>query len=187
MKNQLADPQIIEYDEMAASGRDTIEKENAEIEEVRLQAFFDLRYIGQEFFLTIPVSQQEIYGADKNAIRAIFDQLHETRYGHKATDEPLEIVNVRLAAYGIRKKVKISTEKKIKELKAFKGYRDIVVSDSGKTEKCPVYEREAVSRDEILEGPAIIEEYASTTFLSFGDKASISKFNDIVITIGEVK
>jgi N-methylhydantoinase A len=175
------------YDEMATRGRDTIEKENVEIDEVRLQAFFDLRYIGQEFFLTIPVSEQEIYTADSDAIRASFDKLHEMRYGHKATEEPLEIVNVRLTAYGIRKKVIISAEKKTREIEALKGYRDVVVAESSEKVKCPIYEREAIPMGETLEGPAIIEEYASTSFLSLGDKASVSEFNDIIITIGDIK
>lgn len=175
------------YDEMVSIGRETIAKEDVEPSDIKTQAFFDLRYIGQEFFLTIPVSEQEITAGDIGAIRASFDNLHDMRYGHKATEEPLEIVNIRLTAYGLRKKVAISEKKKAVGDEKIKEHRDIFITDSGNPVKCPIYEREALTVGDRVEGPAIIEEYASTTFLSFGDEASISEFDDIIITVGETK
>ncbi|MDB4443828.1 hydantoinase/oxoprolinase family protein [bacterium] len=175
------------YEEMVSTGRETIAKEGVEADAIKTQAFFDLRYIGQEFFLTIPVSEQEISSGDKDAIRAHFDSLHDMRYGHKAAEEPLEIVNVRLTAYGLRKKVTISEKKRDVGEKKIKGHRDVFITDSGQPVKCPIYERESLSVGDTVEGPAIIEEYASTTFLSFGDQARISEFDDIIITVGEAK
>ena len=175
------------YEEMVSIGRETITKEGVGEDAIKTQAFFDLRYIGQEFFLTIPVSDQEILSGDKKAVRAHFDGLHDMRYGHKATDEPLEIVNVRLTAYGLRKKVAISEKKKDVGKKKVKGQRDVLMEDTGKPVKCPIYEREALSAGDTVDGPAIIEEYASTTFLTFGDQARISEFDDIIITVGEAK
>ena len=175
------------YEEMVSIGRETIAKEGVGTDAIKTQAFFDLRYIGQEFFLTIPVSEKEISSGDKEAIRAHFDSLHDTRYGHKAAEEPLEIVNARLTAYGLRKKVAISEKKKDMGKKKIKGQRDVLMEDTGKPVKCPIYERDALSAGDTVDGPAIIEEYASTTFLSFGEKARISEFDDIIITVGEAK
>ena len=100
---------------------------------------------------------------------------------------PLEIVNIRLTAYGLRKKVAISEKKRDVGEEKIKGHRDVFITDSGKPIKCTIYEREALSIGDRVEGPAIIEEYASTTFLSFGDEARISEFDDIIITMGEAK
>ncbi|MFH1488386.1 MAG: hydantoinase/oxoprolinase family protein [Pseudomonadota bacterium] len=175
------------YEEMVSIGRETIAKEGVGTDAIKTQAFFDLRYIGQEFFLTIPVSEKEISSGDKEAIRAHFDSLHDMRYGHKAAEEPLEIVNVRLTAYGLRKKVAISEKKKAAGEKKVKGQRDVFIEDTGKPVKCPIYEREALSVGDTVDGPAIIEEYASTTFLTFGEQARISEFDDIIITVGEAK
>ena len=71
--------------------------------------------------------------------------------------------------------------------KKIKGQRDVLMEDTGKPVKCPIYEREALSAGDTVDGPAIIEEYASTTFLSLGEKARISEFFDIIITVGEAK
>jgi len=173
------------YDEMVSIGRNTIAKEGLETDAVRTQAFFDLRYIGQEFFLTIPVSEEEIYIGNREAIRSSFDSLHDMRYGHKAAEEPLEIVNVRLTAYGVRKKAALAEKKTSREGDAVKGYRDVFIEDTKKALKCPIYDRDALSVGDVAEGPAIIEEYASNTFLSFGDEARLSEFNDIIITVGD--
>jgi len=172
------------YDEMVSVGRETIAKEGLETDAVRTQAFFDLRYVGQEFFLTIPVSETEIYTGNRGAIRSSFDGLHDMRYGHKAAQEPLEIVNVRLTAYGVRKKAALAEKKIARGGAPVKGHREVFIEDTKKALSCPIYDREALSPGVVAKGPAIIEEYASNTFLSFGDEARLSEFNDIIITVG---
>jgi len=62
----------------------------------------DLRYVGQEFTLSVPVTQKQIRAQDRRAIRGAFDRLYERRYAHHSPEEPVEIVNIRLAAIGKR-------------------------------------------------------------------------------------
>ena len=175
------------YDEMASIGRVTLAQEGVEATAVRIQPFFDLRYIGQEFFLTVPVSQEEISSENREAIRRTFDNLHETRYGHKATAEPIEVVNVRVTAYGLRKKIAFPEKKTIAGRTAIKEYRDVCLDDPRKPVKCPIYDREALPSGYTVQGPAIIEEYATTTYLSFGDSATICPFGEIIINVGGVR
>jgi N-methylhydantoinase A len=174
------------YDEMASIGRDTLEKEGVDASSVRIQPFFDLRYIGQEFFLTVPVSREEILAADRRSIRRTFDTLHETRYGHKATAEPIEVVNVRVTAYGIRKKIAFPEKKTVVGRQHIKGHRDIYLNDPRKPVTCVIYHREALPAGVTVNGPAIIEEYATTTYLSYGDSATICPFGEIIITVGGI-
>jgi N-methylhydantoinase A len=72
---------------------------------VTCQVLFDLRYVGQEFTLSVPVNAEELARADRKGIRGAFDELHEQRYAHHATDEPVEIINIRLVALGRRTKI----------------------------------------------------------------------------------
>jgi N-methylhydantoinase A len=175
------------YDEMAFIGRETLEKERVEGQSIRIQPFFDLRYIGQEFFLTVPVSEKEIFSGDIKAIRLTFDTLHDRRYGHKATEEPIEIVNVRLTAYGVRKKITFPEKRTLQGSQVIKGYRDVYLNDPQKPVKCSIYSRETLPAGCMVEGPAIIEEYASTTYLSYGDRATICPYGEITITVGGVE
>jgi N-methylhydantoinase A len=175
------------YDEMASEGRQTLAKEGVGASSVKLQPFFDLRYIGQEFFLTVPVSQEEILSGDLSGIRKAFDNLHDMRYGHKSTAEPIEIVNVRVAAFGMRKKIEFPEKKAIAGRQAIKGHRDVCLDDPKKPVKCAIFDREALPVGYTVQGPAIIEEYATTTYLSHGDAATICPLGEIIISVGGVK
>ena len=175
------------YEEMALIGKKTLEKEQVESQAIRIQPFFDLRYIGQEFFLTVPVSLDEIVSGDLAAIRSEFDALHDRHYGHKATEEPIEIVNVRVTAYGVRQKISFPEKKAVGEGVAIKGYRDIYLNDPKKPVKCAIYSREALPAGHEVEGPAVIEEYASNTYLSYGDRATICQYGEISITVGGIE
>src|SRR6185295_5785809 len=46
-------------------------------EQPDFQVQFDLRYVGQEFTLSVPVSLAQIKAADKKVIRTAFDELYE--------------------------------------------------------------------------------------------------------------
>src|ERR1700719_3076350 len=70
------------------------------------QIHLDLRYVGQEFTLQVPVSVEAIASGDRTGIRAAFDALYEHRYAHHSPDEPVEMVNIRLAGVGKRQKLK---------------------------------------------------------------------------------
>ena len=61
------------------------------------QVHLDLRYVGQEFTLQVPVSLEQLENADRSGIRTAFDALYEHRYAHHSPDEPVEMVNIRLA------------------------------------------------------------------------------------------
>lgn len=96
-------------------------------------------------------------------------------------------MNVRVTAYGLRKKIAFPEKKVAVGRQAVKGYRDICLDDPRKPVKCAIYDREALPAGYTVQGPAIIEEYATTTYLSHGDSATICPFGEIIITVGGVK
>ena len=57
----------------------------------RIQRSADVRYKGQSFALSIPVDEP-----DPDAISAAFAAEHERTYGHRAEQDPVELVNVRV-------------------------------------------------------------------------------------------
>ena len=62
----------------------------------------DLRYVGQEHTIAIPVREPGLLSGDFAPLRAAFDAEHDQRYGQAAPDERLEIVNVRLVVTAAR-------------------------------------------------------------------------------------
>ena len=68
---------------------------------------FDARYVGQNFELRVPVASGPPAALDGRpapdaiaAIKARFFEVHDVAYGYHNPDDPVEVVNVRLTAFG---------------------------------------------------------------------------------------
>jgi N-methylhydantoinase A len=152
-------------------------------ENVTTQVLFDLRYVGQEFTLPVPVTADQLTKSDRKAIRSAFDELHEQRYAHHATDEPVEIINVRLVALGHRSKLALPDLPK--EGKLAPRETRPVLFDKGGPVDCPVYDRLKLKPGDKFDGPALVSEYASTTVIHPGDKVVVANTGELIITVGQ--
>ena len=87
----------------------------------------------------------------------------------------------------MRQKISFPERREAGEGQAIKGYRDIYLNDPRKPVNCAIYSREALPAGYVVEGPAVIEEYASNTYLSYGDRATICRYGEISITVGGIE
>ena len=182
----LADADFAElvniYGELAIAGDHALDEAGVE-EASRDHAWsMDLRYMGQEFWLQIPVSRAEVQNGDIAAVLTRFGEVHERRFGHAAVDEPLELVNVRYTAIGTRPKI---------EFPAVRGdpatariaTRPVYLDDPGRPVECDVYSRERIAPGIVIHGPCVIEEYGSTTVLFEGDSFQVAPTGELLIQV----
>jgi len=143
----------------------------------------DLRYVGQEFTLQVPVSLQQIESADRSGIRSAFDVLYEQRYAHHSPDEPVEMVNVRLAVIGKRQQLAFP---RLSEMGAspHSRQREVYFSDTRKPVSCPVYQRAHLGAASRIGGPALIQEHGTTTVLFERDLCTVAASGELLITVG---
>ena len=165
------------YDEMCNDALAVLTRGN----EVSMQLYFDLRYVGQEFTLSVPVSQAELKNADRKSIRTSYDALHELRYAHHATDEPVEIINLRLVARGRRAKLVMPALPR--EGRAAASEKRQVWFDEGGPVECPVWRRDELPAGAKLAGPALVSEYGSTTVIFPGDRLSVAETGELIISV----
>src|SRR5207302_11177908 len=125
--------------EMVAEARGSLRHGQDAEQELHL----DLRYVGQEFTLQVPVSAQQIAMADGAGIRKAFDQLYEHRYAHHSPDEPVEMVNVRLGVIGKRAKLRFPKLGQGRAAAATR-HREVYFAESSRPVRCPVYQRAAL-------------------------------------------
>lgn len=146
----------------------------------------DLRYVGQEFTLRTPVGLDELREGGLDAVRARFDDLHHTRYGHQAVAEPVEVINARVIGVARRHQPTVGNAENPAGDRSSGGHRDVAFSEGERTvlRRCAVVSREALRDGDEVVGPAIVEEYASTLVLDEGDKARVGSGGEIVVTIG---
>jgi N-methylhydantoinase A len=170
------------YAELLEDGHATLDNARVEPAARSFQRWLDLRYIGQEFWLQIPVTEAEIADADAQAIHRRFSQIHDHRFGHAAPDEPLELVNLRLTAIGARPKIELP-KLTAAGTQARTGAREIYLDDAARATTCAVYRRERLTPAAVIEGPAVIEEYASTTVLFPGDTLRVADTGELIIEV----
>jgi N-methylhydantoinase A len=146
------------------------------------QLLLDLRYVGQEFTLPVPVSVGQLAAADPAPIRATFDAMHEQRYAHHSSAERVEIINVRLVALGRRAKLALpplATGGAV----ARKELRLVRFDQHDSEVECPVYSRDELPPGAEFTGPALVSEYGSTTVLFPGDDLTVVGTGELVISL----
>lgn len=136
----------------------------------------DVRYLGQAHEISVAWNPDD--GLDE--VRRKFDEAHRVRNGFERPDDQIEIVAVR--AVGVS--APTLTIEDISQWRSRAHRSDArreVVTDSG-TVSAVVVEREALEVGDVIEGPAVIEDIESTTFLNVGDRAEVHTSGAIEVT-----
>ena len=175
------------FDAMIREGAGLLASEGIGPEQLRFERFLDMRYVGQEFPIQTRISADDIGARDPKRLRAAFDRIHERRYGHQAVDEPVEVVNLRLTAFGRRQRSRLPKlgDAKGAPTQTAAEYRNIVLHDSEAPIACAIHDREHLHAGQEIAGPAVITEYASTTLLFESDSLSVAASGELIIRIGE--
>ena len=144
--------------------------------DTRFVGSLDLRYLGQAFELNLPVDADRARVGE--VVRAFHDK-HLQTYGHVNERAAVELVNVRLTAYGVVAKAQLprygSAAVRLEEAL---GEPRAVYFDEAFV-RCPVYERDRLPEAARLEGPAIVEEFGSTTVIFPGWRARVDAYGNL--------
>ncbi|MEM1645086.1 MAG: hydantoinase/oxoprolinase family protein [Ignisphaera sp.] len=127
--------------------------------------YADVRYEGQGWELTVNVDEPSL-----ERIKKEFENKHEAIYGFKL-NRPIEVVTIRVFGIRVTKKPRLSTPKTEGEPKV--RYRKVYFDE---WIEVPIYWREELPLGLKIEGPAIIEEYSSTTVIKPKWKAEVIDF-----------
>jgi N-methylhydantoinase A len=167
------------HEEMVARAQAGLRHSKDAIQQVHL----DLRYTGQEFTLAVPVTMAQLKNGDHRAIRTAFDRLYEQRYAHHSPDEPVEMLNIRLAVIGKRPKLTFPKKRSYRHPSAHS--RPVYLGNADKPLSCPIYAREALAAGRRIAGPALIVEHGTTTVLYAGDRCRVAPSGELIIAVGE--
>jgi N-methylhydantoinase A len=148
--------------------------------DVSYEGGIDLRYLGQEHSVTVPV---DIDGTTIETILADFHDVHEKTYTFRLDDTPVEFVTYRLAATAKVPRPelkKLSAEGRSVEA-ARRTPRMVDFAEDGRHEAA-VYARDKLPAGAVLDGPMIIEEATSTTLIHPGQTLRVDDFGFLHIT-----
>ena len=184
----LADASFSEMEEifveMERQGRETVGRGQS-LSGIEVRRSADMRYVGQEHAVTVELPMELFQKQDRAGIKALFDSVHQTRYGFSVAHEKAEIVSLRSAIIGQLCKPPfehIAKGDAEPDAAAFRGKRPVYFASAGFVDT-PTYDRAALKAGNKIEGPALIEEHASTTVAHPGDKVEVDAFGDLVISV----
>lgn len=153
-------------------------------ESATLQRRLDLRYVHQGYQLTVDVPAGALSERDKPAIKAAFDALHRQVYGQAAEGEDVEIVTFRLLAEIAVERFAFPRLPGRAAGCACTGTRRLYDIASRTWHEAGVYERERLASGERIEGPAIVNQFDSTTLVLAGQRATVDPRGSLVIEEG---
>jgi N-methylhydantoinase A len=173
------------YITLEDEGRAAIANASVKPQKVTIRRAADMRYVGQEHAVTVDLPLAVFKKRDRDEIKRLFDAMHELRYGTSAPQERAEIVSLRSTVTGVMRKppqATIRDGQRKPPPAAFAGKRPVFFGTG--FEPTPTYRRAALLAGNRINGPALIEEHASTTVLMPGDACEVDAYGNLVIAVG---
>jgi N-methylhydantoinase A len=163
------------FAEMEQEALEDLAAERVRKKQMVFQRFADMRYLGQEHTVKVPIPGGRLTKKDMPEIDERFHQLHDHAYTFRL-ESPVELVNFHLTALGRVEKPKITrlkgTARTVRE--AYKGERRVIFDTGFVT--TPTYERGLLPVGATLSGPVIVEEPAATTVVFPGQRLSVDEY-----------
>jgi N-methylhydantoinase A len=140
----------------------------------------EMRYRGQRHNIKVPVSGLQ----DAERIRVAFERDYKRRYGHADAKAPAEFQALHLSAFARLKQPEIARLPRAAAKARAAETRRVYIGNAGGWVDAQIYRRNALEPGFAAPGPAVIEEYGSTTIIWPGDRFEIGELHEIRIQCG---
>ncbi len=145
--------------------------------DVAVERYIDVRYIGQEYYLRIPVGEE---GLDVSKLGDQFNDEHERNYGYANREFPCELVNLRVTALGRVERPSFPEypQRKKSDGPLEPSMRRAVYFDGGFVDT-GIYKVDTLRAGDTIDGPAVIEDPRSTVVVQTGQHARVDQLRNI--------
>lgn len=167
------------FEELEAKAVGQLISEGVDRDDVSVERHIDVRYIGQEYYLRIPVGGDAL---EVTSLGQDFNDEHERNYGYATREFPCEMVNLRVKALG-------SVERPNFPQYLGRGPNDGVLEpvtrrpvyfDGGFVDT-DVFKVDCLRADDTITGPAVIEDPRSTVVILPGQRAEVDHLRNIYV------
>ena len=142
---------------------------------VAFERHAEMRYRGQRHNIKVPVSGLR----DAAGIRQAFEHDYRRRYGHADEKTQAEFQALHLSAFARLERPDIAALPRVRTPGAPPVMRRVHFP-AGWIET-PIYDRQALAPGFAADGPAVIEEYGSTTIVWPGDRFEVGRLSELRI------
>jgi N-methylhydantoinase A len=178
-----------QFQKLEAEGRQALDAAGIPPDRIVFERAADMRYVGQEHAVAVRMPASAGDESARGEIKRRFDDAHELRYSHSAPEESADIVSLRVSAIGRLEKpqlAQIAHGEKNPPADSRRGARTVLFEGTGARE-APVYDRAKLLQGNIIAGPAIIEEVASTTVVEPGGTVTVNQFGHLIMQLNSAQ
>ena len=172
---------------LKSEGQQVLEKENIPSEKRSYRFSLDLRYVGQYHEVNVEVGIEHLESFNEGVIRESFHTVHDRLYGYSLREEgtSVELVNMRMTAYGITEKPAFKKEDHRGDDpgKYIKDERQVFIPDKMDFQSVRVYDGNRMGNGNRLEGPAIIEQINTTIFVPPDYQIECDPYGSYLLTL----
>jgi N-methylhydantoinase A len=145
-----------------------------------------MKYFPQSSYLTLAGAPGRLTDADLTALVDGFNDMHLREFGYSvpAHAAEVEIGHVRLVVTGAIRKPELAKLGMRGSASAPIGERRVFFSDHGWV-PATVHVREALRVGEKLLGPAVVDQFDSTTVLPPGSACTVDDYGNLIVTVAD--
>jgi N-methylhydantoinase A len=172
---------------MEAEGSASLQRMRVKLNKIRSLRAADMRYQGQEHTVTVPLPDDLAAQDARDSIKQAFNHAYAQQFSHTAVDQEVEFVTLRVAVLGELQRPQLrhinqGADKPAPE--AIRGNRKILYTGSNEWMAAQVYDRQTLLAGNVIKGPALIDEHASTTVVGPDDELLVNRYGHLVIEVG---
>ena len=174
------------YAAMETEGCRILEEEGVSLDYIRIIRGADICYYGQATDIGVglsPVSSGSVFSQDDlSSLIDVFHRTHEETRGYSDKKAPITVRNLKLTVLGRRQKGSLpEITKGDKDPSAdFKRYRKVFSKDLGSLKETPCYNGEKLEWQNVILGPAVIEERTTTVVIPPDARIEVDKYGNYV-------
>ena len=169
------------FTELERIGVEQMRKEGIPVDELAVSKSVDMRCIGQSYELDVPI-KDSLSPESIEKVLQDFSETHKMVYGHYNPEALVEFVNLRTVHFYSYPRPEIPFHSAASSFdQAYKGNRPAYYHKDGGYVPTPVYERTGLPVGEEKEGPAIIEQYDTTTVVYPKQSFHVDQVGNLII------
>ena len=174
------------FAELQRAAEDWFMQEGLAETDRRVRRVADMRYVGQNYELSIELPNHPLTANDLSIILDVFHLAHDQAYGYAAAGEPVQFVTLRLEASGAVSKPKprrIPAGGSLDDARL--GTRRAYIPENGGWGEVLLYDRACLRAGMRIRGPAIVEQLDSTVLILPGQRADVDEYGNLILSEGE--
>lgn len=173
------------YAELQTQAADWFDKEGIGADRQVMTRTADMRYMGQNYELSVAVPAGPITHDTFKALEAGFEAAHKQRFGFVVEGEPIQLVTLRLEAAGIVKKAQFAAQEIEGEdpSAAQIDSREVYMAEAKDFVPSPVYTRDRLRPGNVIHGPAIVEQMDTTTVILPDMTGTVDPYLNLILEV----